>query len=107
MFYAEKSTNHPMNPHFYEKSTASAMGQSIPNDKVYVAVELQNDTSGNVHPLRILWEDGRTFEIAHIYEVRRMASTKAGGTGMRYRIRVGNKDTFLWHEFDRWFVERG
>ena len=34
--------------------------------KVYVAVELTCDEAGVMHPQRILWEDGRKFEISSI-----------------------------------------
>ena len=55
--------------------------------KVYVAVELTIDESGVMHPRRILWEDGRRFEITSVSDVRRAASLKAGGSGMRYTVR--------------------
>ena len=32
--------------------------------KIYVAVELTIDEAGVMHPQRILWEDGRKFEIS-------------------------------------------
>ena len=51
--------------------------------KVYVAVELTCDEAGVMHPQRILWEDGRKFEISSISDVRRAASLKAGGSGIR------------------------
>ena len=43
--------------------------------KIYVAVELTCDEAGVMHPQRILWEDGRKFEITSISDVRRAAST--------------------------------
>ena len=43
--------------------------------KIYVAVELTIDEAGVMHPQRILWEDGRKFEITAISDVRRAAST--------------------------------
>ena len=50
--------------------------------KIYVAVELTCDEAGVMHPQRILWEDGRKFEISSISDVRRAASLKAGGSGI-------------------------
>lgn len=73
--------------------------------KVYVAVDLTIDEAGVMHPKRIHWEDGRRFEIASISDVRRAASLKAGGTGLRYTCRIGSRDTYLYYEDPRWFVD--
>ena len=73
--------------------------------KVYVAVELTTDEAGIMHPQRIVWEDGRKFEITSISDVRRAASLKAGGSGIRYTCHVGHKDTYLYYEDPKWFVD--
>ena len=73
--------------------------------KVYVAVELTIDEAGIMHPQRIVWEDGRKFEIAAVLDVRRAASLKAGGSGMRYTCRVGEKQLYLFHDDVYWFIE--
>jgi len=73
--------------------------------KVYVAVELTIDEAGVMHPQRIVWEDGRKFEITSIPDVRRAASLKAGGSGIRYTCHVGRKDTYLYYEDPKWFVD--
>ena len=73
--------------------------------KVYVAVELTVDEAGVMHPQRILWEDGRKFEITSISDVRRAASLKACGRGIRYTCRVGKKDAYLYYEDPKWFVD--
>ena len=39
-------------------------------------------------------------------ERKRAASMKAGGAGFRYRIRIGSRETYLFLEEDKWFVER-
>jgi hypothetical protein len=31
---------------------------------------------------------------------------KAGGAGVRYKVRIGASETFLFLEENRWFVER-
>ena len=73
--------------------------------KTYVAVEARFDTEGGVRPLCVIWEDGRRFEITAVSDVRRAASLKAGGTGIRYRCRIGQKDAYLYFEDPRWFVD--
>ena len=73
--------------------------------KVYVAVELTIDEAGIMHPQRIIWEDGRKFEITSISDVRRAASLKAGGSGIRYTCHVGHKDTYLYYVDPKWYVD--
>lgn len=73
--------------------------------KKYVSVIAKFDTDGRVVPLTVLWEDGRKFEIDRILDVRRAASLKAGGVGIRYTVRIGRSETFLFYEDDKWFVE--
>lgn len=56
-------------------------------------------------PVAVHWEDGRTFEIDKVLDMRQAAALKVGGAGIRYLIRVGRVETFLWYEGPRWFVE--
>jgi len=74
--------------------------------KVYVAVDAHFDISGFIKPLFITWEDGTRYEIDSVLDVRPAASLKAGGAGMRYTVRIGRRQTFLFLEEGKWFVER-
>ena len=74
--------------------------------KVYVPVTVRYSSEGEIRPLSITWEDDTEYEITRIKEVRRAASTKAGGVGMRYTCVIDNKETHLFYEDNnRWFVE--
>ncbi|MGI6106154.1 MAG: hypothetical protein ACOYD7_08245 [Raoultibacter sp.] len=73
--------------------------------KKYVDVIAKHDSDGNVTPLSITWEDGRSFEINRILDRRQAASLKVGGNGMRFLVRVGETETFLFYEGPKWFVE--
>lgn len=73
--------------------------------KRYVDVVALHREDGSVRPLSIVWEDGRRFKVDRILDTRRAASLKVGGTGVRYLVRIQNKDTFLFFEDPRWFVE--
>jgi hypothetical protein len=72
--------------------------------KVYVTVEVLVDEAGITHPTCIIWDDGRRFEITSISDVRRAASQKAGGNGIRYTCRIGDRDAVLYYENPKWFV---
>ncbi len=74
--------------------------------KVYVAVLVQYSPEGELRPLSVQWEDGRNFSIDRILDVRRAASLKAGGAGIRYTVCIGRYETYLFFEAGRWFVQR-
>jgi len=68
--------------------------------------------SGKITPRVIIREDGERYEIVKVIASCKAAATKAGGTGLRFTIRVEgtSKPTFLWLEDDckgggRYFVE--
>jgi hypothetical protein len=73
--------------------------------KVFVEVTARFTKDGGKIPLTVKWEDGRVFEIDRVTDIRRAASLKAGGQGVRYKCRIKGKETFLWLEEDKWFVE--
>lgn len=73
--------------------------------KVYVDVLIKQDKEGKITPLAVTWEDGEIYEIDKVNGVCRAASLKAGGAGIRYTCQIQNKETFLFLENDKWFVE--
>jgi len=50
------------------------------------------------------------YKIDKVLDIRQAASLKAGGAGIRYKIRVRDRETYLFLEEnktgDRWFMER-
>lgn len=73
--------------------------------RVYVKVVVECSPEGAVKPLAVEWEDGRRFEVDRLLDVRRAASTKVGGQGMRYTVRILGRETYLFEDEGRWFVE--
>ena len=73
--------------------------------RVYVKVVVEVSPEGRVRPLSVEWEDGRRFEVDRLLDVRRAASTKAGGQGMRYTVRILGRETYLFEDEGCWFVE--
>jgi hypothetical protein len=74
--------------------------------KVYVTVFEERRKDGTILPRAITWEDGFTYEIERVLDIRPAASLKAGGAGIRYTVRIEGKNTYLWLEDQRYFVER-
>ncbi len=73
--------------------------------KVYVDVAAAFDKEGKIIPMYIKWEDDRTYYIDRVLDIRPAASLKAGGAGIRYTCRIQGKETYLFLENYRWFVE--
>ena len=74
--------------------------------KINLEVIAAFDLDGNVHPRAIIWEDGRVFDIDRVLDVRRAASLKAGGLGIRYICRIRGKTVALFNDEGRWFMEK-
>ena len=73
--------------------------------KVYVDVTALFDKDGGIMPMYLKWEDDSIFYIDRVLDVRRAASLKAGGAGVRYTCRIQGKETYLFLEEGLWFVE--
>lgn len=73
--------------------------------KRYVEVEATFLEDGRIVPRAVIWHDGRRFPVRAVLGVRRCASLKVGGEGVRYDVLLGHAHTFLFHEEPRWFVE--
>ena len=80
--------------------------QEQQSPKVYVTVVAKFGPDGTLIPLSVAWEDGRVFAVDKVLDIRRAASLKAGGSGIRYTVMICRKETYLFLEEDRWFVER-
>ncbi len=83
--------------------------------KVYVPVIVAYGADGKMQPFRIKWEDGETYTIDRVIDVRPAPALKAGGQGDRYTVQIAGKQSYLFYETStdqtgfvkgRWFVER-
>ena len=74
--------------------------------KRYVDVTAVFHSDGTVIPLCVNWSDGRRFPIDRVTDIRRAASLKAGGVGIRYTCMINGHEKFLFLEESRWFLEQ-
>ena len=83
--------------------------------KAYVPVKVDFREDGVMLPRIITWEDGRSYPIDRVIDIRPAHAAKAGGQGDRYTIQVHGARTYLFFErttnltgniIGRWFVER-
>ncbi len=77
------------------------------DNKVYVDVTAEFSKDGDLVPKSFRWENGQIYEIERIKDVRRAASLKAGGVGMRYTCVIDGQEKHLFYEDNNmWFMER-
>jgi hypothetical protein len=75
--------------------------------KVYVDVTARFSKEGVLTPISFRWTDGSIYEIQKVKDIRRAASLKAGGVGMRYTCVVNGRESYLFYEDNnQWFMER-
>lgn len=73
--------------------------------KVFVEVLVKYTTGGEQIPITLVWEDGKQYAIDKIFDHKKAASLKVGGQGERYRVRICNKEKYLFLEEGKWFME--
>ncbi len=74
--------------------------------KVYVEVRARHLIDGTCRPESIKFENDEVYEIDRVKQCCRAASTKVGGTGLRYTVMICGKETYLFDEENgKWFVE--
>lgn len=80
--------------------------QTSERRKVYVEVNVTHRPDGTARPNFIKFENDEKYEIDRVIQKCRAASTKVGGTGIRYTVQICGKPTFLFDEENgKWFVE--
>lgn len=73
--------------------------------KAYVSVNLDVDEDGIIYPRYIRWSNGKLFQIDQLLYKCRAASSKVSGGGIRYTVLIQGRQTYLYHEGNKWFVE--
>ena len=87
------------------------MNKTRKSPKTYVEVNVDYKADGTIVPRSLIGGDDECYTIDKVLDVRPAASLKAGGAGMRYKIRIDKQELFIFleedHGVDRWFMESG
>ena len=76
------------------------------SSKVYVNVTAEFTNDGRLIPKSFVWKYGNIYEIQKVKDIRRAASLKAGGVGIRYTCIVDGQESHLYYEDNNlWFME--
>ena len=73
--------------------------------KVFVDVIVRENKDGRKRPMSLVVEDGKSYVIDRLIQVKRCAAMKVGGTGIRYTVSISGKETYLFEDEGKWFVE--
>ena len=76
--------------------------------KVFVDVIVRENKDGRKRPMSLVFEDGKSgksYVIDRLIQVKRCAAMKVGGTGIRYTVSISGKETYLFEDEGKWFVE--
>lgn len=73
--------------------------------KEYVDMLLAVTADGFIRPVKLRLQNDEVYTIDRVIDVRRAASTKVGGTGIRYTVEILGKRSFIFEDDGRWFVE--
>jgi hypothetical protein len=87
----------------YTRERENEISRAHPT-KVYVGVFVKITDEGKTIPYGLQWTDQKIYRIDRILDVRKAASLKAGGCGMRYTCMICGKKVELFDEEGRWFV---
>jgi hypothetical protein len=73
--------------------------------RLYVRVSAETDETGQITPFLLILR-GVKLPIDRVLDRRQAHATKAGGQGMRYTVRIGKNQAYLFQDdAQRWFVE--
>lgn len=73
--------------------------------KQYVEVVATHYIDGSVRPQKIVLATGPVFEIEDSREAVRGKARTTGELARRYVVKIHGKETFLYRDGERWFVE--
>lgn len=73
--------------------------------KMIVDVYVKHRRDGKVIPLKLVLEDGTSVAIDRLLHSERAASTKVGGSGIRYAVMIRGIERYIFEDDDVWYVE--
>ena len=73
--------------------------------KVYVDATVKYTRDGKMFPVELIFEDGQRYAVDRVKQACRAAAIKVGGTGIRFTVMIGGRETFVYFDRNGWFVE--
>ena len=93
-------------PQPFQQHRAQKVERPWPFKRRFVTIQLLALPTGQLIPQRLIWEDGRSWDIDKVIDIRPQAARKSGGFGTRYLVKISGKERELYQDnHQRWFVE--
>lgn len=73
--------------------------------KRYVAVNADHDIDGTIWPKTVTICGGKTYSVQHVKNVINVNNHNLGNDLKRYTVIILNRETYIFEENGRWFVE--
>ena len=78
--------------------------QALLNEKIFV-MGAERAAHQDIRPLRILWDDGRQWEVTKVLHTCTASHNEF--EGIRYTIKIGRAVKYLYRDGQRWYVDQG
>ena len=71
--------------------------------KQYIDVECRIDRDGIICPVKVLWDDGRSWDVKKVLHTCTASHNEF--EGIRYTIKIGRAEKYLYRDGRRWYVD--
>ena len=72
-------------------------------EKLFVNVLCDHHKDGTLRPVRIIWADGRTWDIKRTLHVAEPVEDEF--KGIRYTVLIGSAEKYIYRTGTKWYVE--
>jgi len=72
-------------------------------EKLFVNVRYDHHKDGTLRPVRIIWADGRTWDIKRTLHVAEPVEDEF--EGIRYTVLIGSAEKYIYRTGTKWYVE--
>ena len=72
-------------------------------EKLFVNVLCDHQKDGTLRPVRIIWADGRTWDIRRTLHVAEPVENEF--EGIRYTVLIGSAEKYIYRTGTKWYVE--
>ncbi len=76
--------------------------------KRYINVLAYFNKEGHMVPRAIIWDDGISYEVDKVLQIKQQVHSELGGNGTSYLCKIGGYERTLFFErgpINRWFIE--
>lgn len=88
------------------RSLAGTNGIPTEPERYAVRRDARDVDFSSVHPVRVHWPDGRSWQVEGAFSKRAFGRAAFGNLCVRFDVTIARRTKTLWWEAGRWFVRR-